>query len=49
MKKKKTKEIPEISQLKAELNREIPPSLYNAVAEVLVFIFRLDSQKNIVK
>ena len=33
----------------AELNREIPPSLYNAVAEVLVFIFRLDSQKNIVK
>lgn len=33
----------------AELDREIPPSLYNAVAEVLVFIFKLDSRRNIVK
>lgn len=33
----------------AELDREIPPSLYNAVAEVLVFIFKLDSQRKIVK
>ena len=33
----------------AELNREIPPALYGAVAEVLVYIFRLNEQKQIVK
>ena len=33
----------------AELNREIPPALYGAVAEVLVYIFRLDDKKKIVK
>ena len=33
----------------AELNREIPPELYGAVAEVLVYIFRLDAGKQIVK
>lgn len=33
----------------AELNREIPPALYGAVAEVLVYIFRLDEKKKIVK
>lgn len=27
----------------AELNREIPPELYNAVAEVLVYLYRLDA------
>ena len=32
-----------------ELNREIPPELYGAVAEVLVYIFRLNGQKQIVK
>lgn len=32
-----------------ELNQEIPPTLYNEVAEVLVYIFRLDANKNIVK
>lgn len=26
----------------AELNREIPPDLYNAVAEVLVYLYRMD-------
>lgn len=29
----------------AELNREIPPDLYNAVAEVLVYLYRLDAKK----
>lgn len=33
----------------AELNREIPPELYGAVAEVLVYLFRLDGEKRIVK
>ena len=33
----------------AELNREIPPELYGAVAEVLVYIFRLNEKKQIVK
>lgn len=33
----------------AELNREIPPELYNAVAEVLVYIFKLDENRRIVK
>ena len=33
----------------AELNQEIPPELYNAVAEVLVYIFRLNKKKQIVK
>ena len=33
----------------AELNQEIPPELYGAVAEVLVYIFRLDSNHKIVK
>lgn len=33
----------------AEINQEIPPSLYNAVAEVLVYIFKLNAQKQIVK
>lgn len=33
----------------SELNREIPPELYNAVAEVLVFIFKLDENQRIVK
>lgn len=28
----------------AELNREIPPELYNAVAEVLVYLYRMDSK-----
>ena len=32
-----------------ELNREIPPELYGAVAEVLVYIFRLNDKKQIVK
>jgi len=32
-----------------ELNQEIPPELYGAVAEVLVYIFRLNEQKQIVK
>jgi len=32
----------------AELNREIPPELYNAVAEVLVYIFQLDKNRKIV-
>ena len=33
----------------AELNREIPPEFYNAVAEVLVYIFRLNNDKKLVK
>ena len=33
----------------AELNREIPPEFYNAVAEVLVYIFKLDENRRIVK
>lgn len=32
----------------AELNREIPPELYAAVAEVLVYIFQLNEKKQIV-
>jgi flagellar biosynthetic protein FlhB len=32
-----------------ELNQEIPPALYTAVAEVLVYIFRLDEKKKLVK
>ena len=31
----------------AELNREIPPNLYNAVAEVLVYVFKLNKDKRI--
>ena len=27
-----------------ELNREIPPELYNAVAEVLVYLYRMDEK-----
>ena len=34
---------------KADLNREIPPELYGAVAEVLVYIFRLNEKKQLVK
>ena len=33
----------------AELNREIPPEFYGAVAEVLVYIFRLNDDKKLVK
>lgn len=33
----------------SELNREIPEELYGAVAEVLVYIFRLNEKKEIVK
>ena len=33
----------------AELNREIPPEFYGAVAEVLVYIFRLNENKQLVK
>lgn len=32
-----------------ELNQEIPPTLYNAVAEVLVYIFRLNGKDHITK
>lgn len=32
-----------------ELDQEIPPSLYNAVAEVLVYIFRLNEKHELVK
>lgn len=32
-----------------ELNRAIPPALYGAVAEVLVYIFRLNDEQQIVK
>ena len=31
----------------AELNREIPSNLYNAVAEVLVYVFKLNKDKRI--
>jgi flagellar biosynthetic protein FlhB len=34
---------------KTELNREIPPELYGAVAEVLVYIFHLDEERKITK
>ena len=33
----------------AELGREIPPEFYGAVAEVLVYIFRLNNDKRLVK
>ena len=33
----------------AELDREIPPEFYNAVAEVLVYIFRLNEKHQLVK
>ena len=33
----------------AELDREIPPELYNPVAEVLVYIFRLNEKHQLVK
>lgn len=33
----------------AELNQEIPHALYEAVAEVLVYIFRLNEEKKLVK
>lgn len=33
----------------AELNQMIPPELYGAVAEVLVYIFKLNDKKQIVK
>ena len=33
----------------AELNQFIPPSLYEAVAEVLVYIFKLNDRKQLVK
>ena len=33
----------------SELNREIPPEFYGAVAEVLVYIFRLNDNKKITK
>ena len=33
----------------AELDQEIPPSLYNPVAEVLVYIFRLNENHKLVK
>ena len=29
-----------------ELNQEIPPSLYNAVAEVLVYLYRMDQGRS---
>ena len=32
-----------------ELNQEIPPELYNPVAEVLVYIFRLNEKHQLVK
>mgnify|MGYP002703866411 FL=1 len=32
-----------------ELNQEIPPELYGAVAEVLVYIFRLNGNKQLIK
>ena len=34
---------------KADLNKEIPQELYSAVAEVLVYIFRLNEKKQLVK
>ena len=33
----------------ADLDREIPPDLYGAVAEVLVYIFKLNDEKKLVK
>lgn len=33
----------------SELNREIPPEFYGAVAEVLVYIFRLDQNQKLTK
>ena len=33
----------------AELDQEIPPELYNPVAEVLVYIFRLNEKHQLVK
>lgn len=33
----------------ADLDRQIPPDLYGAVAEVLVYIFKLNDEKKIVK
>jgi flagellar biosynthetic protein FlhB len=33
----------------AELNQEIPQALYEAVAEVLVYIFRLNDEKKLIK
>ena len=32
-----------------ELDREIPPDLYGPVAEVLVYIFRLNNDKRLVR
>ena len=34
---------------RCELEQEIPPDLYGVVAEVLVYIFRLNENKRIVK
>jgi flagellar biosynthetic protein FlhB len=34
---------------KTDLNQEIPPELYGAVAEVLVYIFHLNERKQLVK
>jgi flagellar biosynthesis protein len=31
--------------MQVELSKEIPPELYQAVAEVLAFIYRLDKRK----
>lgn len=41
------KEDPKVVEMLSalELNREIPPELYKAVAEILVFIYRM-SEKN---
>ena len=33
----------------ADLDREIPPNLYSAVAEVLVYVFKLNQEKKLVK
>jgi len=30
-----------------ELNQEIPPEVYRAVAEILAFVYRLSNQQNI--
>ena len=32
-----------------DLDREIPPDLYGAVAEVLVYVFKLNEEKKLVK
>ncbi len=32
--------------MQVELSKEIPPELYQTVAEVLAFIYRLDKMKN---